>query len=193
MKYLLAIVAFLTSVSIPQASAFQLKHERLGLDLNTEKVSQIEDAIDMDTVAAFFNSVDMTQNLKGDRILLINSPGGIVDAGDIIIAKMNQERKVYGIKYICIAGEAAHSMAFNILTACDIRLASTNTKMVAHKIRIMFPPFVVMTAKMLRELADHMDKVDEPYRQSNAAAMHLSVEDYDRDWETLFLSYEQPF
>jgi ATP-dependent protease ClpP protease subunit len=82
---------------------------------------------------------------------------------------------------ICVAEENAHSMAFNILTACDVRLATDDAHFIVHKIAISgFSPDVRITAKLLKSIADDLEHMDEPFRQSNSKAMHMSLEDYDR-------------
>ncbi len=148
------------------------------INITTKKVSHIDGVVDFDTLETYTDETLKTAGLDGPRVIVINSPGGYVTVGEVLIQMMEAE-KAMGIPQICVVTEYAHSMAFNFLTHCDVRLvASSKVTMVVHKIRVQVQE--VMTAKKLRDLADRMEAEDEPYRQANSAAMHLSLGDYDK-------------
>lgn len=195
MKALILFLMF--TMSSPWMAPFEKKHKDIipaqevtihSKDVNivTKKVTHIDGVVDFDALETYTDETLNTAALDGPRIIVINSPGGYVTVGEVLIQMMEAE-KAMGIPQICIVTEYAHSMAFNFLTHCDVRLAASNdVKMVVHKIRVQVQD--VMTAKKLRELADRMEIEDEPYRQSNSKAMHLSLPDYDRfaDAETVW-------
>jgi ATP-dependent protease ClpP protease subunit len=173
MKYLVAALAFLL-FSLP-ASAVEIK--QAGLALRTKKVAHISGPIEEGSYEAYAKEVKETLFIPGVRVLLINSPGGLVKEGQKIIELMRME-KALGTQFVCVAMGNAHSMAFNILTECDTRLAVEGSTMVVHKVRAFL--FGTMRSTDLKKIAALMDKIDEPYRQSNSKAMRLSLKDYDK-------------
>lgn len=161
-----------------------------SLDLDTKKVVVIDTDIDEAASVKFLLQMAITSVLPGPRIIVIDSDGGSVPAGQTMIDIMEAEKAI-GVKMVCVVTERAHSMAFNILTHCDVRLASPKSKFVVHKmaIRELIPPYGTrLTAKELRKIADDMDKSEIPYRRDNAQAMHLSFKQYDvyTDSETMW-------
>lgn len=151
----------------------------MGIDLSTDKVAHIQGLITTASDLAFELEMLSTFDMLGDRLILINSPGGQVDAGVRMIRLIELE-KSQGVRVVCIVTGEASSMAFNILTHCDVRLATQRSYAVVHKIAVgMLPPDHRITAAFLRHVADYMDELDEPFREANARAMHLSLKYYD--------------
>lgn len=147
-----------------------------GRRIETNKVAHIERQFDSQLYKKFTNEMAMTKSIPGPRVILINSPGGIVELGSKMI-KLIQAEKDAGVEVVCVVENTAHSMAFNTLTQCTTRLSTPNAMMLVHKIYgyDMGTP----NAKNLRKMADELDKDDEPFRQANSKAMGLSLEDYD--------------
>lgn len=186
-KYLAFLAALLFALLIPtRALAVHVKADAIGLDLTTLKVASIEKEIMPNLAEDFAKQVFDTLKLPGDRVIVINSNGGSVDEGEKILHTIQAER-AGGTRIVCIVTHEAHSMAFNILTQCDVRLAVAKSIMLVHKIR-RISPCEGCTAKLLRQWANDLDKSDEPYRQANRKAMGLSLEDYDllADNETIW-------
>lgn len=67
--------------------------------------------------------------------LSINSPGGSVMAGMLIVDSMEQA-KLRGVKFHCVVGAVAASMAFQILAHCDYRYAMPNANLLFHSVAI---------------------------------------------------------
>lgn len=155
-----------------------LKDESGKVIIDTQKYVRITGNINPRSAEIFIRQMDATKNLSGPRLIIINSPGGFVEAGEKMQEKINEE-KASGVKVICFVDSRAHSMAFNILTNCDARYASPRALMLVHKIRLMDCPNIALTGKNLRKIADELDEGDEPYRQANAKAMHMKLEEYD--------------
>lgn len=152
------------------------------IDLTTSKVSHILGVIDANMYYRFAQEQMSSATIPGERIVIINSPGGEVQVGGSIIKMLNFERES-GTKMVCIVTGDASSMAFNLLTkVCDIRVAFPGSHMLVHKAAIsdIIGYGKRLTSKELRRIAANLDKYDEPYRQANAAAMHLSLRAYDR-------------
>lgn len=158
------------------------------INLITAKVAYIEGETNDDTNASFQRDMDRTEGLPGDRLIIIDSPGGYTDAGDKFIERIERE-KASKVRVVCFVLSEAHSMAFNILTHCDVRLANSTAEFIVHKLAGSgLPPGERGTAKNWRRYALHLETMDEPYREANANAMHLSLKVYDllADEETLW-------
>lgn len=174
-KFFVVVGLLLTSI----CQAVHIQSKPAHIDIRTDKVSAIFGMIDDSLEADYAAQVAATISIKGPRVILINSPGGVVSSGAKIIDLMLIE-KIHGTKMICVVGSMAHSMAFNILTFCDVRLSLPISRMVVHNIAVGgLDPSNRGTAKNLRQIADDMEKVEQPYRLANAKAMHLSLPDYD--------------
>lgn len=146
-----------------------------NIDLITNKTITIVGEIDDAMVASVSVQAMLTRSLPGPTLVIISSAGGSVDSGKRIIdiiAKIG--------KTICVSNQFAHSMAFNIMTSCTVRLATPGTRMVAHKISIM-PNLeeTRLTARAMREAATELDKTDAYWDRKNAAALHLDLPSYN--------------
>lgn len=156
--------------------------------LATAKVAHVTGVIDEDSKTAFLKEMADTADLAGGRLVVIDSPGGSVAAGQEMIDAIDAEKDA-GIKITCVVKEVAASMAFNLLTHCDVRIADAKAILLFHKIEIGGSiPGVRMTARNLRRIAEQLDGYDEPYRQANAKALGMTIEEYDwyADHETFW-------
>jgi ATP-dependent protease ClpP protease subunit len=158
-----------------------------SIDLRTDKVAVLRGGVDSSTEFVFKRGMVEHYGKPGPRVILINSRGGIVSNGNAMLKEIRLEQSK-GVKVICVVEKIAHSMAFNILTNCDVRLAVPKAVMLVHKVALMNAPTYRFTAKNLRDTAEELDRDDEPFRQANAKAMGLSLEDYDlfADNETIW-------
>lgn len=163
-----------------------LESPEANIHIKTSKVARLYGPVMQESYTRFKKDMELTASVPGDRVILINSPGGEVDLGNKMLDIMKQEQKA-GVRVVCFAFNDAHSMAFNFLTQCDVRLMAPGTMSLVHKVaRLAIAER--LTAKNLRIIADDLDKSDEPFRQANAAAMHLTLVEYDlyADKETYF-------
>lgn len=174
MKKLLISLMLLVST---QAQALHVQNEEASISITTDKVSHIVGDIDHTLLSKWGIEFEKTKNLVGPRVIIINSSGGEFEVGNKILKDIKQEQ-AQGVKMICIMDVQASSMAFNILSHCDVRLATEGSAGVVHKIRL-YGIFTQETAKQLRELANEIDREDEPFRRKNAKEMHLSLNEYD--------------
>lgn len=186
MRSLSLLFFFLASYAC--ASMLDLRHgthivsKDAGIDITTEKVVRLEGGFNAQT--PFLASLQMfaTANLPGDRIVIINSSGGFVDAGEMIWQPLQAERDM-GIKIICVVDHYANSMAFNLLTRCDVRLATASATMLVHPIERgcdMGNGASRCTASEHRRLAVYLDGLDRRYSPVNAKAMRLSLKEYNQ-------------
>lgn len=72
---------------------------------------------------------------KEDVYLIINSPGGSINAGDILIDAM-EAVKSRGIKIKCVTTIMTASMAYSIYMHCDERFATSNALLLYHPARV---------------------------------------------------------
>lgn len=90
--------------------------------------------------------------------LLINSPGGSVEAGLQLVEAMHiaQSR---GVTIRCAVTTLAASMAFIILNECDERYALSHSLLLFHPARAMLM-FAVIKADDARKMAEDLDFMD---------------------------------
>lgn len=174
------LVAGLLAFLLPLQSFAMTIHGDLGQRIIPNRVVTIVGVIDEAMTASVSIQLRNSRGQKGPIVVDIESPGGSVDQGRKIISMLEHERAISHAKLVCVVEHAAHSMAFAILTHCDVRLATKDSTMVVHKVALGGDPGVRMSAKNLRRLADEMDKDDEAMIEENRAAMHLSRKDYDK-------------
>lgn len=149
-----------------------------GIDITTTKVARVEGIVDQDMEKRFIGDLFAHKREEGPLVILINSRGGRVDSGRRMLQAL---RSLNTDPTICVVEGDAMSMAFNLLSFCNVRLATKGSLLLAHKSAIggMIPFDIRFTAKLMRETADDMEKEDEPYRQQNAKMLGLTLEQYD--------------
>lgn len=186
MKCLLLLTFLFSSLT---ASAAHVVSKQANIDLDTQKVVHLSGFVGKDLAISVGEEVRDTYGIPGDRLVIINSPGGSVDYGKVILGILLAEKYTTGNRLICVVDKNAHSMAFNILSYCDVRLAVADSKMLVHKVAIsgIEDGHTRWTPKNLRRLADDMEAEDEQFRQKNASMMHMSLKEYDilADIETM--------
>ena len=157
------------------------------IDIRTEKVTHIQGWMEDSAIPSFVAEQLAFLNYPGDRVVVINSGGGIIDTGYQMLANIWAEQGL-GAKVICVVTKHASSMAFNLLGYCDVKLATKNSQFLVHKVECQFYVGQRQTAKAHRELAAIAEKVDEPFRQRNSRLMHLTLPKYDKyaDDETVW-------
>lgn len=165
--WLLLLITSLQAFAVPTAA------------VSRHKISHIEGIILPDTTQRYYEETSATLDIPGPRTIYIDSLGGALDSGQNIIDMMEVE-KAHGVRMVCIVKGEATSMAFNILTHCDARYATRKSRFLVHKAAIgAWDPTLRGTAKNLRKEANELERADEPYRQANCAAMHLTLAEYD--------------
>jgi ATP-dependent protease ClpP protease subunit len=182
-------ILLLALLMAPRALALTIKSTSGKFDYKLARVAKIEGEIKKDSGHEFIESMIRTI-APGDRVILINSGGGLVDEGRVMIDTVRMER-AFGTRIVCVVTKQASSMAFNFLTNCDVRLAVKKAHFLVHKVSFRMLDEKEqgrLTAKRLRQIAKQADEIDEPYRQANAKAMKLSLPEYDlmADQETIW-------
>lgn len=149
-----------------------------GIDITTDKVIYLTGSISPIKTRLSALQGEATSSLPGDRVLVINSSGGRVDVGEMFLMAIMAEVKVQGIRLICAVDGDASSMAFNILSFCDVRLSTAESTFIVHKIRTTLNPNFPFTPKILRAIARDLERADRPYALRNARLMGLSDKKY---------------
>ena len=105
--------------------------------------------------------------------IYINSPGGSVDAGEILINQLNY-KKFFNFSIECIA-QKAYSMAFHILQTCDKRYITLSSKVMQHQISLSLPKNqlenILNYLEMLKQIRDSLEIM-------SSKRINISLEEY---------------
>jgi ATP-dependent protease ClpP protease subunit len=120
------------------------------LDLNPERSIYISGPIMQNSIGFASKIETLTKKDDAPIYLVINSPGGEVTLGYLIINAMNWAKQ-RGVKFVCYSPQFAASMAFSVLAACDERYTLAGTYLLWHEVRaqVMATMTPSMTAQML--------------------------------------------
>lgn len=117
------LVALLLISQVLEAKTFTFKNKERTIEL-----IGVVNATAIDLAA----QIDMLSNKSSAPIyMLINSPGGAVLPGMILVDSIRQAQ-LRGVKFKCFSGVLAASMAFIILGHCDERYSFSETKLLFH-------------------------------------------------------------
>lgn len=100
----------------------------------------------------------LSSESKDPIYLIINSPGGSVNAG-LQVAQSLDMARARGTKVVCAVGFMAASMAFQLLPHCSERYALPNTLLLFHPSRVLIM-MGALTADQASGLATDMKKID---------------------------------
>lgn len=151
------------------------------ISYDTKKTVTLVGEINDGMAASVSVQMAMSLDIPGPRLVIIQSPGGEVNAGAKIIKLLQAEKEHTHEKLVCVVLGTAHSMAFNLLSRCDVRLATSGSEMVVHKIAYYgTDPNVRLTAKKLKEMAARLESIDAAFDEVNRKAMGLSASEFDR-------------
>lgn len=145
----------------------------------SDRVVRIQGEITPETLEKFTKDLNETKDFAGDRVVLIDSIGGSVDSGAEMLKLLEKERKA-GHRIVCVVERVAYSMAFNILSQCDLRLATPKALLLFHRVSMDLPPRRRYTAPVLRRIVEELEKSDEPYRHANSKALGMRLTEYDQ-------------
>jgi len=128
--------------------------------------------------------------------LIINSPGGEVNAGMYLLnaMKLSQAR---GVSFRCITTGLAASMALQIFSQCDTRYALPNSFMLYHPVRVsigggLFSPGIALTPILAKQIADDLIRIEKILVKDLRDSMKVSDEKFNFNYhnETLLLARE---
>lgn len=177
MKKLIASLLLFFSLA---AQAEHVVSPDARVNLDTKKVVHIIGPVNERMAFDVLMEIALTYKIPGDRLVIIDSGGGRVDSGTVILNYLLQE-KVYGNRIVCAVKGMAVSMAFNILSFCDVKIAMPDAMMMAHHAFVRgVNPMINWTPDKLRELADELEKNDAPFSEKNAQQLRLTKRQYDK-------------
>lgn len=180
MKFLLVALIALLPLNA-YAVKLRVKSDEAGLDVVSERVAFIKGDINNTTYERFKAQMERTSDKPGPRIIIINSVGGLSEPGEKIIGLIEAEKQDLH-PVVCVVTHQAYSMAFNILTHCDVRLTKPKATLLFHKLSygtIIEQPDHRLTAKVLRDYADTLDADDEKYLKANTKALNMRRKEYE--------------
>jgi len=139
---------------------------------------EISDATVKPLIAVF---QEAAKNHTPAITLLIQSPGGMNDAGYALIRTM-LEAEAGGTKVTCVVQEADSMAALVVEGACTKRVMHRNGKLLFHESGyVMLVPTREeerLTKTRLRKLADELEPEDRRSAELVAAHMHMTPDEY---------------
>lgn len=125
------------------------------LEIDPDRFIKLQGEVNEKTISVASEIEKLYSDNDDNIYLLLNSPGGSVLYGNIVIAAIEQA-KSRGIEVICLSTAYAHSMAFNIMLECSKAVVLKSTSLVFHPVRIK----MIGTAKDLMQRAHKMHLMD---------------------------------
>lgn len=155
------------------------------LHLNPKRLIEVIDVIEGGAVAQAQQVHDLAEASKAPIDFLINSPGGAVTPGYMLVDAMDAARKS-GVKIRCAVGVLAASMAFNLLAHCDERFALRHAAMLFHPPRIFARG--PMTVRDLDQASDDLKRILRKSTPELLAMVGMSKKEFYRHFhaETLW-------
>lgn len=181
MRFLLMVLLFGFSFNAPaNAASFTVNDYKRHIEL----IGVVQDnALDF---ASKINELSIESSKE--ITMLINSPGGSVATGMIMVDSMRQA-KARGVKFRCLSTVLSASMAYIILAECNDRYAFSNTLLLWHeislsvrgaKVRDLFnilPPILELQARVDSDLKEFMHVSDGFYQKhSKSETMWTAAE-----------------
>lgn len=180
LKFLLFFMLLGLSTMAPAATNFTVKDYSRHLEL----IGVVSDnALDL---ANKINDLSIVNNKE--ITILINSPGGSVVTGMIMVDSMRQAKE-RGVTFRCLSTVLSASMAYIILAECNERYAFNNTLLLWHeislsvrgaKIRDLYnslPPLLELQDRVDADLMNFMNINNEFYQKhSHAETMWSAAE-----------------
>lgn len=111
-----------------------VSYSKTVLDISKSPRVDIIGVVNMGILSSAEQLLKLAKDHKNITVL-VNSPGGSVDAGNLFIQAMEQVRS-RGVQLDCVSGVLAASMGFQILAHCDNIFTLRDTLLLFHPIRI---------------------------------------------------------
>lgn len=179
-RYLLVLLALLTPLNA-HATEYEVTSIDGTFHIKTERYAEITGSIAEPSAFIFGRQMIETLQYEGDRLIVINSDGGYLDSSESILQLIDNEKRA-DHRIVCVVDHEASSMAFNILSRCDVRAATPKSHLMFHPIArgiLLETDEVRLTPKYLRLKADELEREDSPYKRLNMKLLNLSLKDYE--------------
>lgn len=189
MKFIFSILSFVLLTSYSYGKS-------ITVDPASPATLEINGGIDFQMTVPLVDNI-VSQAKPGHEItIIINSPGGEVNAGMYLISGM-ELAQARGTKFRCITTGLAASFAFQVFAKCDSRYALPNSFMLYHPVRIsigggMFSDAVHLTPVLAKQISDELTRMDNFLVADLRKSMKVSDETFNRNYtnETLLLARE---
>ena len=178
------MIKIILSVLIITGTSYGAGYFKTDVTVNPERLIKLNMPISEANSRAAANDILNYSGKKGDILILINSGGGSVYSGELVIDSIlaAQNKK---IKIICLVSGSAMSMAFNIFIYCDKRVVFKHSKLMFHPVRLSFPLLadingmrcVPLTSKQFFKYSISLDRIDERYVGKIAEVTGIPIED----------------
>jgi ATP-dependent protease ClpP protease subunit len=149
-------------------------------NLTTSKVAHIESKVDSACTRRLVADVKRTASIPGDRLVIIDTPGGSMREGDDMMTTLKAEQMLTGGRIVCVVKGSASSMGFNILSQCDVRLGTKKSRYMFHDLffeREVLYEYSRIRMEDLQSLLTELLKENARFYVLNAAAMNMSTDD----------------
>ncbi len=175
------------AAELPKVKSVYIAAPERGLFLHTSKLVHMTQAIEAEGLKTFEAEWKQAEKEAGPMVVLIDSPGGFFSVGKQMLQYFEKEQK-RGNSVVCVVTGQAVSMAFNLLSLCDVRLAVPTARFMFHAIFATDTEGVKQTPKNLRSIADTLEKDEAPWVAVNKKRLHMSDEEYEAhaDNETIW-------
>lgn len=159
---------------------------KTALVVDFDKAHEIKGVINGRNSPDAVSYLEVKRDMKEDAYLIIDSPGGSVLSGFKILRAMN-EVKATGNKVVCVVRGMAISMAFAILSNCDVKLADKHSVVMFHNVR-MFLQFYTLRAVDAKRLYESLTRFDTHLAELIAPELGLDYTKYKKlcDEEILY-------
>lgn len=154
------------------------------LEINSERAVYISGPIGGNSFD-IANKIEELSKTAEPVYLVINSPGGAVTPGYIIINAMNVA-KVRGVEFICYVPQLSASMSFQVFANCDKRYALPGAYLLYHPVRISAA--LTLTPAFTRQLYIELRQIEKRMTAELLLALNVDKRSFDYNYlvETLW-------
>lgn len=131
----------------------------VDINLESDSVIELHGPISWDAVNPIVETILTNPTNVRQFTLVVNSPGGEIYSGLHLVNAMNMAKQ-RGIKFRCVSTFLAASMAYQIFSACDTRIALKGTLLLWHPPRVSVGGGVALTPRLATELADDLRRIE---------------------------------
>lgn len=140
------------------------------LEINQDRAVYVGGPIDMNSFG-IANKIEELAKTDDDIFLVINSPGGAVTLGYLVINAMNVAKQ-RGVEFICYVPQMAASMAFQIFANCDERYTLPGTYLLWHCVRIQAE--ITLTPSLTKQLYHELVQIEKRMTAELLSVMKVS-------------------
>ncbi len=178
-KIILAAILACVSISAPSNAK--------TLTLNPERTVHIRGPIGGGSAINQASRIEELAKTAEDIYLVINSPGGEVTLGYLIINSMNVAKE-RGVKFKCYVPQMAASMAFQVFANCNERYTLSGTYLLWHSVRVSAE--MTLTPALTKQLYFELRQIERRMTSELLSVMDVERKffDYHYNAESLWVA-----